>query len=94
MSLWPRKPERNDTKIEVGVLRAAGVGGQQLVALLEGHPWFELTWLGGSEAFCGKRYGDLPWLLAGKTPERAAYLKVEALRPFVLRSQSQCSEGK
>jgi aspartate-semialdehyde dehydrogenase len=81
MSLWPQKRERNETKIEVGVLGAAGIAGQQLVALLEGHPWFELTWLGAKEAFRGKRYGDLPWLLAGKAAERAAYLKVEAFEP-------------
>jgi len=81
MSLWPRKRERNDTKIEVGVLGAAGMAGQQLVALLEGHPWFELTWLAAKEAFRGKRYGDLPWLLAGKAPESAANLRVEASQP-------------
>jgi aspartate-semialdehyde dehydrogenase len=83
MSLWPRKRERSDTKIEVGVLGAAGVAGQQLVALLENHPWFELTWLGASEAFRAKRYRDLPWLLPGKAPERAATLRVEAFEPQI-----------
>jgi aspartate-semialdehyde dehydrogenase len=81
MSLWPRKRERNDSKIQVGVLGAAGMAGQQLVVLLEDHPWFELTWLGAEEAFRGKRYGDLPWLLAGKAPDRAASLRVEGVQP-------------
>ena len=81
MSLWPRKRERNDSKIQVGVLGAAGMAGQQLVVLLESHPWFELTWLGAMEAFRGTRYGNLPWLLAGKAPERAANLNVEAFEP-------------
>jgi len=81
MSLWPRKREPNDSKIQVGILGAAGIAGQQLVVLLEGHPWFELTWLGATEAFRGKPYGDLPWLLAGKAPERAANLRVETCKP-------------
>jgi aspartate-semialdehyde dehydrogenase len=66
------------TKIEVGVLGATGVVGQQFMALLANHPWFRLTWLAASERSAGKRYGDLPWRLAAALPEDAARLEVQA----------------
>ncbi|HUS15630.1 MAG TPA: aspartate-semialdehyde dehydrogenase [Chloroflexia bacterium] len=45
-------------RIAVGVLGATGAAGSRLVALLTGHPWFEITALGGSERTAGRRYGD------------------------------------
>ncbi|MFZ0336290.1 MAG: aspartate-semialdehyde dehydrogenase [Candidatus Acidiferrales bacterium] len=63
-------------KIEVGILGATGMVGQQFVALLANHPWFRLTWLAASERSAGKRYGDLPWRLAAQLPEDAARLEV------------------
>jgi aspartate-semialdehyde dehydrogenase len=36
-------------RIEVGVLGATGMVGQQFINQLSGHPWFELTWLAASE---------------------------------------------
>jgi aspartate-semialdehyde dehydrogenase len=68
-------------KIEVGILGATGTVGQQFIALLDGHPWFHATWLAASERSSGKRYGDLPWRLPVATPEAAAKLSVEELRP-------------
>jgi aspartate-semialdehyde dehydrogenase len=57
--------------IEVGVLGATGTVGQQFVRLLEGHPWFRLTWLAGSERSEGRRYEDAaPWRLATPIPDR------------------------
>ena len=38
-----------ERKIEVGVLGATGMVGQQFINQLKGHPWFELTWVGASE---------------------------------------------
>lgn len=64
-------------KIDVGVLGATGVVGQHFVALLAGHPWFRLTWLGASERSAGKRYSDLQWRLASALPEEAANLEVK-----------------
>ena len=40
-------------QIEVGVLGATGMVGQQFVRELNGHPWFKLTWLGASERSVG-----------------------------------------
>lgn len=45
-------------KIPVGVVGATGAVGQRLVRLLNGHPWFEIAAMAGSERTCGKRYGD------------------------------------
>jgi len=66
-------------KIQVGILGATGIVGQHFVSLLEGHPWFELTWLAASERSAGKRYGELPWRLAGTTPSYAASLPIASL---------------
>jgi aspartate-semialdehyde dehydrogenase len=51
-------------RIEVGVLGATGMVGQQFINQLAGHPWFDLTWLAASERSEGKRYADAaPWRL-------------------------------
>ena len=36
-------------RIEVGVLGATGMVGQQFISRLEHHPWFNVTWLAASE---------------------------------------------
>lgn len=46
------------SKLKVGVLGATGAVGQRLVGLLEGHPWFEVAVLAGSEQTTGKVYGE------------------------------------
>lgn len=57
------------TRIDVGVLGATGVVGQQFVSRLAGHPWFNLTWLAASERSEGKAYRDVaPWRLATPIP--------------------------
>jgi len=66
-------------KIDVGILGATGVVGQQLVALLERHPWFRVAWLAASERSAGKTYGDLAWRLPSRIPADAAPLRVAPL---------------
>ena len=61
---------------DVGILGATGLVGQQLVKRLEGHPWFRLSWISASERSEGRRYGDIPWLLAGARPEYARDLRL------------------
>ena len=69
-------------KIEVGILGATGMVGQHFIKFLEGHPLFELTWLGASERSAGKRYADAAkWHLGGTPPESAAKLTVEEAKP-------------
>ncbi|MDR3276569.1 MAG: aspartate-semialdehyde dehydrogenase [Treponema sp.] len=46
------------TKIPVGVLGATGMVGQQYIALLADHPWFELRYVAASPRSAGKRYAE------------------------------------
>lgn len=55
-------------KIPVTVLGATGVVGQRLLRRLAAHPQFEVAHLAASERSLGKRYGSLPWRLAGGRP--------------------------
>src|SRR3954471_4605100 len=68
--------------IEVGILGATGMVGQQFVALLAKHPWFKTTWLGASERSAGKAYRDAPACrLPAALPDDVARLGVEAATP-------------
>ena len=69
-------------KIEVGVLGATGMVGQQFVKQLQGHPWFDLVWLGASARSAGKRYADaVHWNQDGDAPASAAGLTVQEAKP-------------
>jgi len=68
--------------IEVGILGATGMVGQQFIALLAKHPWFKVTWLGASERSAGKAFRDAAaWRLPSPLPEDVARLKVQAAAP-------------
>src|ERR1022692_4073207 len=69
-------------RIEVGILGATGMVGQHFIKFLDGHPLFDLTWLGASERSAGKRYHEAAkWHLGAVTPESAANLIVEEAKP-------------
>ncbi len=69
-------------KIEAGVLGATGTVGQEFVAGLADHPWFEVTWVGASERSAGRAYRDAtPWRLPAPRPERVADMTVEPVTP-------------
>jgi aspartate-semialdehyde dehydrogenase len=44
--------------LRAGVLGATGLAGQQVLAALEGHPWFTVAAVGASERSTGKSLGD------------------------------------
>ena len=46
-------------KLKVGILGGTGMVGQRFVALLEDHPFFELTTIAASKNSAGKKYGDI-----------------------------------
>jgi aspartate-semialdehyde dehydrogenase len=70
------------TRIEVGILGATGMVGQHFIKFLQGHPWFELKWLGASDRSAGKKYKDaMTWHLAGGVPATVADLTVEESQP-------------
>jgi aspartate-semialdehyde dehydrogenase len=50
--------EKSMAKIPVGVLGATGMVGQQYIALLANHPWFEVKYVAASPRSAGKKYKD------------------------------------
>jgi aspartate-semialdehyde dehydrogenase len=66
------------TRIEVGILGATGMVGQHFIKFLQGHPWFDLKWLGASDRSAGKKYKDaMNWNLGGGVPETVADIVVD-----------------
>jgi aspartate-semialdehyde dehydrogenase len=69
-------------KIPVGILGATGMVGQQFIALLANHPWFDVAWLGASERSAGKPYRDAcAWRLPAHLRDDIARKKVEIAVP-------------
>ena len=65
-------------QIEVGILGATGMVGQQFIALLANHPWFKVAWLGASQRSEGKAYRDAAaWRLPTPAPADVSGLTVE-----------------
>ncbi len=68
--------------IEVGILGATGMVGQQFIALLANHPWFKVKWLGASERSAGKAYKDAAaWRLPSRLSDDVAAMTVDAATP-------------
>jgi len=60
-------------KYRVGVIGATGMVGQRFLALLENHPWFEVTALVASARSAGKSYAEAVgerWKLSVAMPEK------------------------
>jgi len=67
-------------KINVGVLGATGMVGQRYIALLENHPWFEVTYVAASPRSAGKKYREAVenrWLIGSDIPAAVADLTVQ-----------------
>jgi aspartate-semialdehyde dehydrogenase len=66
-------------KISVGILGATGMVGQNYITLLEGHPWFEVTYVAASPRSAGKTYAEAVkgrWHVGRDMPPRLAGLVV------------------
>jgi aspartate-semialdehyde dehydrogenase len=71
-------------KLKVGVLGATGVAGQEFLAALTDHPWFEVSALAASDRSAGKSLrtaltdgdGALKWLMPGTPPEAVFGLRL------------------
>ena len=62
-------------KLKVGVLGATGMVGQRFVALLENHPWYEVTLVAASANSAGQKYADAVkgrWALGTAIPAATA----------------------
>jgi len=69
-------------RIDVGVLGATGMVGQQFALQLAAHPWFSLTWLAASERSEGRKYRDAaPWRLPVPIPADFADKQVDGCTP-------------
>ena len=69
-------------RLEVGVLGATGMVGQQFIARLARHPWFAIRWLAASERSEGKSYAEAaPWRLATPVPDGVREMTVDACVP-------------
>jgi len=69
-------------KLKVGILGATGAVGQQFIALLENHPWFEITFLAASERSVGKTFTQATnWFLENPMPSWLAEKEVLPCEP-------------
>ncbi|OSX79877.1 hypothetical protein BU14_0070s0052 [Porphyra umbilicalis] len=69
-------------RVKVGVLGCTGSVGQRFLALLEGHPWFEVSALGASPRSAGKPYAEAAnWKQATPIPASMAGLTVSECSP-------------
>ncbi len=68
-----------EKKWKVGVLGATGMVGQRFIALLENHPWYEVTTVAASPRSAGKTYEEAVggrWKMATPMPEAVKDLVV------------------
>ena len=74
-----RRRAMTQKKLRVGVLGATGMVGQRFLALLENHPWFEVTLVAASPASAGKAYQEAVkgrWVMKTPVPAAVAGLTV------------------
>ena len=72
----------SQSRIPVGILGATGMVGQSFISFLQGHPWFEITFLGASDRSAGKPYHEATqWRLDGPMPTSVANMIVVECKP-------------
>ncbi len=67
-------------KLKVGILGGTGMVGQRFIALLENHPWFEVTLVAASPRSAGKTYEEAVgnrWKMSTPMPEAIKKLMVK-----------------
>ncbi len=71
-----------ENRIPVGILGATGMVGQQFAKFLQGHPWFDITWVGASDRSAGKPFREATsWRLDGAMPASVQQLQVQECKP-------------
>lgn len=66
-------------KLKVGILGGTGMVGQRFIALLENHPWFEVTTIAASPRSAGKSYEEAVgerWKMTTPMPESVKQITV------------------
>lgn len=77
-------------KLPVGILGATGIVGQQYIAQLLNHPWFEINYLAASERSVGKTLAeacDKRWQTAQAHPEALLKMRLHALEDIEVAKQ-------
>lgn len=72
-------------KKRAAIVGATGIAGQQIIAALENHPWFEIAFLAASERSAGKKFRDAitdasgakKWFCKEQASERTLDLTVQ-----------------
>jgi len=92
------------SKLPVAVVGATGLAGQQFLAALGDHPWFDVVRIAASERSAGKKYGDairdagqsrwfatdpLPARFEALTVENAAQMKTDGLAAIFTAVESE-----
>lgn len=92
------------SKLPVAVVGATGLAGQQFLAALGDHPWFDVVRVAASERSAGKKYGDairdagqsrwfatdpLPARFEGLMVENAAQMKTDGLAAIFTAVESE-----
>lgn len=66
-------------KLKVGILGGTGMVGQRFIALLENHPWFEVTTIAASPRSAGRTYAEAVgdrWKMTTPMPEKVKNIVV------------------
>ena len=74
-------------KLRVGILGATGMVGERFIALLENHPWFEVTTVAASPSSAGKTYAEAVegrWKMDTPIPE--------AVKSLVMKNVNEVEE--
>jgi len=72
-------------KIQVSILGATGMVGQNYIRLLENHPWFQIVDVAASPRSAGKTYSDAvgqSWLMPDPMPVSVSNLVIRDVRDF------------
>lgn len=80
-----------DRKLRAGILGATGMVGQRFIALLEDHPWFEVTEVAASPRSAGKTYEEAVegrWKMDTPVPESVRKLTVRN----VMEVEAMCAD--
>ena len=68
--------------MKAAVLAATGLVGQRFIQLLDGHPWFEISTLTGSERSSGMKFGEaVNWRMDTVLKREVAELTVQPTDP-------------
>ena len=76
-----------EKRLKVGILGGTGMVGQRFIALLEDHPWFEVTTIAASPRSAGKTYEEAVggrWKMTTPMPE--------AVRNIVVKNVNEVAE--